>query len=145
MRTVKNGFIGFLVGFFLTTLLSQWLWLEMRINIGMLIPCCVILAILLGLRKRFSMNFPSVVLLQCLLFLAFLFAYNFQWAPLLVVPATLVREGLYLTSLSLKRANVLLGIVLVTGNVVWISSSTLWTPSFYWRDNIFLQDTGEGP
>ena len=120
MRIVKIGFVGFLVSFLLAVLLGQSVWLEMRVRVGMVIPWFVLLFIFWGLRKRLRTTFFSVLLLQGVLLLTFLVAYHFQWGALTVVPATLVREGLYLTSLGLRQANVVLVLILAAGNAAWL-------------------------
>ncbi len=117
---MKIGFVGFLVSFLLALLLSQNVWLEMRIQVGKLIPWLVLLCIFLGLRKNVNAGFPAVLLLQGVLLLTFLVVYQFQWSALTVIPATLMREGLYLASLSLRKANVVLVLILASGNVAWL-------------------------
>ena len=61
MRIVKIGFVGFLVSFLLAVLLSQSVWLEMRIHVGKLIPWLVLLCIFPGFaekrQRRFSRRF----------------------------------------------------------------------------------------
>ena len=64
--------------------------------------------------------FPPFLLLQGVLLLTFLVVYQFQWSALTVIPATLMREGIYLTSLSLRKANAVLVLILAAGNVSWM-------------------------
>lgn len=120
MRIVKIGFVGFLVSFLFVLLLSQSVWLEMRIHVGKLIPWLVFLFIVLGLRKNVNAGFFAVLLLQGILLSTFLVVYQFQWSALTVIPATLMREGIYLTSLSLRKANAVLVLILAVGNVAWM-------------------------
>ena len=117
MRIVKTGFVGFLVGLLLAALLSQSVWLEMRIHVGKLIPWVTVVSIFLGLRKKVDSSFLVVLLLQGVLLLTFLFVYHFQWGALRVIPASLMREGIYLTGLSLQQANVVLVLLLAAGNL----------------------------
>ena len=120
MRIVKIGFVGFLVSFLLALLLSQNVWIEMRIHVGNIIPWLVLLFIFRDMRKKLDASFRLVLLLQGLFLLAFLAVYQFQWSALTVIPATLMREGLYWTSLSLQKANVILVLILAAGNLAWI-------------------------
>lgn len=125
MRIVKIGFMGFLVGFLLAVLLSQSVWLEMRIHVGKLIPWVVVILTFLGFRKKVNASFSVVLLLQGCLLLTFLVVYHFQWGALRVIPASLMREGLYLTRLSLEQANVLLVLTLAAGNLAGMIPSHL--------------------
>ncbi|MDR3566547.1 MAG: hypothetical protein P4L43_00810 [Syntrophobacteraceae bacterium] len=121
MRIVKIVFVGFLVSFLLTGLLSQSVWLEMRIHVGNLLPWLALPFIFRGLRKNAQPSFAAVLLLQGTLLLTFLVIYRFQWDALAAIPATLMREALYRTGLSLERANAVLVLILAAGNLSWVN------------------------
>ena len=112
--------MGFLVGFFLTVAARQSVWLEMHVNTGVVVPITVLL-FAFGFRKKLPIHSPVVVFLELLLLFVFLLAYRFEWLALSVVPASLLREGLYATNLSLSQANVILGLIFLAGNVAWVA------------------------
>ena len=108
------------MSFLLALLLSQNVWLEMRIHVGKLIPWLMLLYILWGFRKNVNVGFPAVLLLEGVLLSTFLVVYQFQWSALTVIPASLMCEGIYLASLSPWKANVVLVGILAAGNVAWM-------------------------
>ena len=118
MSIAKTGFLGFLAGFFLALVLCQWVWLEMRVNIGLLIPVCMLLFVLVGFRRNLSLGFSSLLLIEGALALTLMVVYGFDITAFLIVPAALIRDGFYCRALSLERMNVILIIILLVGNTL---------------------------
>jgi hypothetical protein len=117
MRIIRTGFTGFLAGIFIALLLYQWVWLEMRVKVGMVIPIGVVFFILMDIKGMLKIN-SLPFLLEGILVLAFLFIYRSQLDAFLVVPATLIREGFFLGGFGLKVINTSLASVLLGGNLV---------------------------
>ena len=109
---ITRGFAGFLAGLILAILLGHWVWLEMRLNVGLAIPLCTILFILAGLGGG-----GFVFLLDAVLVVVFLSLYGFRAGAAAIVPATLVREGFLASHPSLGWVNVILGILFSVGNL----------------------------
>ena len=121
MRMAKSGFLGFLAGFFLALMLYQWVWLEMRVNVGRLIPVCMLLFVLLGFRRNLSLGFSSLLLIEGALTVTLMVVYGFDVTAFLIVPAALIREGFSCQALSLDQMNVILIVTLLAGNALWVA------------------------
>ena len=71
------------------------------------------------------MRLAPLLLLQ-LLGLALLFStYGFSSSTILIVPASLFRDGFHLNSLSLLKMDLFLGCFLGVANAVWIYSAAM--------------------
>ena len=112
----RGALFGFVLGLLLSLLAGSWVWLEMRVNVGLLIPGMALacLAVAAGWRHLFPYRF--FVLLQLLLFAAFIILYGFDPVALRVVPASFFRQGIQAPVMSLDAANVVLGLILTVGN-----------------------------
>ncbi len=113
---VRGALFGFVLGLLLSLLAGSWVWLEMRANVGLLIPGMALacLAAAAGWEHLFPYRF--FVLLQLLLFAAFVTLYGFDPVALRVLPASFFRQGLQAPVMSLDAANVVLGLILTVGN-----------------------------
>jgi hypothetical protein len=121
-RIIKGGFSGIILGYIIALLLSQWLWLEMRLNIGAIVPGSAVLFVLLALWKKFTIPYSLLLLFEAILLVTFLSIYGFQLGALLTVPACLLREGCNITSVDSHQINMVLGAALLLGNFAWIFS-----------------------
>lgn len=113
--------LGFLAGGLSALLASRSIWLEMRINTGLLLPLGLVLGALAGLRGRACLARRRLWLWEALLLLAGAGLLGFDWPALQVVPACLLREGCLLPRLSLGQANALLVAGLLAGNALWFA------------------------
>ncbi|MFH1033456.1 MAG: hypothetical protein V1806_03030 [Pseudomonadota bacterium] len=112
--------LGLLAGGLLALLASESVWLEMRVNTGLLLPLGALLGGLAGLRRPLGPARPWMLALQAALLLAAAWLLGFDLQAFLVVPACLLREGCHLPGLSLGTANAVLAAWLLTGNALWL-------------------------
>jgi hypothetical protein len=120
LRLMKAGLTGFVLGYLLALFLSQSVWLEMHLNLGMAVPTVTLGFILTASKKKVLLRFHVFLLLQAAAVLATLFLYRFDPGALRMIPACLFREGCGLASLSLLGSNLLIGFILLAGNGIWI-------------------------
>jgi len=123
MNVLKSGFVGIILGYILALLLVQWLWLEMRFNVGIIVPGSAVFCMLLAFWKRFTIHCSLLFILEFILLITFFSIYKFQLSAFLIIPACLLREGCYLNFLNLEKINIILGLTLLMGNFVWIPHS----------------------
>ncbi len=117
---VKAALTGLVVGYTLAFVLSLSVWLDMRVNLGHVIPACLVCFLLFHLVAKGRVRLMPFLLFE-LLALALLFAiYGLSASALLIVPASLFREGFHLDFLTLPRIDLLLLCVLAMANAVWI-------------------------
>ena len=122
IKFLEAGFVGLIAGYILALLLNRWVWLEMRINIGAIIPCSIVFFLILGFWKKFNISVRFLLCLEAISLLAFFSLYGFKLGALAFVPACLFREGCNVTSLDISSVNILLGVTLILGNSVIIFS-----------------------
>jgi len=126
INLLKGGLLGIVLGYFFALLLSRSVWVEMRFNLGFIIPVCTMACMLLFLWKRVWIRYPFFLFLELLLLIVFFLIYRFEPEALLVIPACLLREGCRLTSVSLYSTNIILAAILFAGNLVWIFHEVCW-------------------
>jgi hypothetical protein len=117
---LKAGLFGVVLGYFLALLLGRSVWLEMRFNIGLMIPVCTLACILFSVWKRITIRYSFFLFLELLTVVTFLFVYRFEMDAFLVIPGCLLREGCRLNFVGLGFINIFLGIILFAGNFIWI-------------------------
>ncbi|MBF0507599.1 MAG: hypothetical protein HQK57_01575 [Deltaproteobacteria bacterium] len=117
---VRLSAMGLIIGFLITILSNHWVWLDMRFNSGVIIPILVVLGGIIGLGTGLSVSFRVVLLLEAIFSAVWLIDYGFDLDALLVVPASLVRDGLRLRTLTLPEINLGLGLVVLAGNLAWL-------------------------
>ena len=122
---LKGGLSGFVLGYLLASLLGRSVWLEMRFNLGFAIPVCSLACILVSLWKRITIRYSVFLFLELLSGATFLFIYRFEMDALLIIPASLFREGFRLSSVRLGLINTILATILFAGNFLWILSRIL--------------------
>lgn len=120
VRVIKYAFVGFIFSYILAAALSNWIWLEMRLNVAASLPIGTVLGgLLLGLYWQLVLGPRTVLLAQGILLITMLISYGGDLGALLVLPAVLLREGFKLGSLSLQQLNILLIIIWLAGNGLW--------------------------
>jgi hypothetical protein len=117
---------GIVLGCFLALILGRSVWLEMRFNLGLMIPVCALVCMLLSHWKRVTIRYSLFLFVELLLLIAFFLICRYEPGALLVIPACLFREGCSLTSLSLDSINIVLGLILFAGNFIWIFHEIDW-------------------
>ena len=119
-RYLKAAFTGLVAGYCLALVLDRSVWLDMRVNIGHVLPISVTCFVLASATKKRPVRLTPFLLLE-LLALALLFAfYGFSSSTILIVPAGLFREGFHLNSFSLMKIDLFLLCLLGTVTAVWI-------------------------
>ncbi|HEX3030871.1 MAG TPA: ABC transporter substrate-binding protein [Bacillota bacterium] len=118
-RILKCGFTGLLYGYIISLLLSQWIWLEMRITVALAIPVGMLLGAVVGAfvgedNRVWGILLPEILLLACLGII-----YRGDLGALAVIPAILLREAFHLGQLDLQAVNIILVLVLIAGNLMW--------------------------
>jgi len=118
-RLIYNSFIW---GMLVSILAFQNTWLEMRMNIGIIIPIfmalCLIVGILLkkaGKEQLLSLSKAFTIINVLICTVMSLLVLGFE--RIQVVPASIVREGLKITYVSFDSMNIAL-LILVFGGVV---------------------------
>jgi len=72
IKFLKAGFLGLIIGYILAMLLNRWVWLEMRINIGAIIPGSIVFLFILAFWKKFNVSVRLLLCLEALFFAGFL-------------------------------------------------------------------------
>ncbi len=119
-RIIRYGFTGLLLGYFVSLILSQWIWLEMRFTVGLIIPAGLLAGAVCGAfikrgSKLWGLFIPEILLAVCLVVL-----YRGDLAALTVIPATLLREGIFLPEITIHAFDIILLSVLIGGNIIWL-------------------------
>ncbi len=122
---LKAPFTGLVIGFLFAFLLSRSVWLDMRFNIGHVIPISVAVSILFFALTRRSITLVSFLLLELLAVFLIFFIYGFSFSTILIVPAALFRDGFHLGFLSLPRISLGLLCLLGTANAVWMCAAAM--------------------
>jgi hypothetical protein len=112
--------IGFILGLGLAVLAGSFVWLDMRVNVGLLIPAATFLCPVFAYWKRKTFSYTLFLVGQALLFVVLIAVYGFDAGALWSVPACLLREGCYGAGLPLGAAGLVVGGILLGGNLLWI-------------------------
>ena len=118
MPMADGGFFGLVAGYLLALWLNQNVWLEMRVNVDLIIPAAVVLGLILGGWLQNAPSWRWLLLLEGGWLISFLWAYGPHAGALAFLPAEELREGLLLDSFNIMAANVILVVVMVFGNAV---------------------------
>ncbi len=116
----SSALIGFTLGLILAVLAGSRVWLEMRLNMGHLIPVVTVLCPVLTLWKGSAFSYAVFLMEQVVLLIILLAIYGFDAGALCSVPAYLFREGFHGNSLSLTTARVMVCGIFLGGNLLWI-------------------------
>lgn len=125
MRIVKLLYNGFIWGLLAAVLAFQNTWLEMRINIGYIIPLLIALVLISSLLTgtikhdfklidRLGLKFAMVNLVLCSIIAFIVLGFD----RLAVVPAAIVREGIKATGISFSIINTCIVAILLIGAAV---------------------------
>ena len=105
----------------ITVMLSQNEWLDMRINTGIIFfATALVLTLLFVLTKKFNtfkMSLLSLVITSSGLL------YILGLEGLLIIPASIIREGLMQHNLSFNVINIALAVAVITGFVIILLTS----------------------
>jgi hypothetical protein len=112
----RGTLFGFILGLLLSLLAGSWVWLEMRVNVGLLIPGMTIVCLATAAEWGNQFPYRFLVLLQLISIVVFIALYGFDPVALRVVPASFFREGFQAPAMSLDAANIALGVILTAGN-----------------------------
>lgn len=115
----RYGFTGFLAGLLLAIILSQWVWLEMRVSLGLIVPVGIVIGAVTGAFARSSNGLWGLLVPETAVAGLLVFLYRGDLAALTVIPAALLREGIFWPQLSLRAVNIVLVFLLAAGNLVW--------------------------
>ena len=118
----RAALIGFTLGFVLAVPVGSWVWLEMRVNVGLLIPAATFLCPVFACWKRKAFPYSLFLMGQVLLFIILLAIYGFDAGALWAIPASLFREGFHGTGLTLATAGLMVGGIFLGGNFLWMFS-----------------------
>lgn len=115
---IYNGFIW---GLLAAVLITRNLWLDMRISVGLIIPTIMLITIIGGLiagnKLIKTSGFTLVNLIICFILIFLVLGAK----RLAVVPASIIRETINMTSISFSVINWVLLISLALGLIViWI-------------------------
>ena len=121
MKFVVLIYNGLIWGMLVAVMATRNLWLDMRIEVGLIIPTVILISIIGGLiagnKLIKSPGFALANLILCFI-LTFLVLGTKRLA---VVPASIIRETIYMTSLGFSVINWGLIMALILGLIViWI-------------------------
>jgi hypothetical protein len=117
----QAGLVGLIAGFTPALALSQWVWLEMRVNTGLIIPAGALTAVLLAARLQARPRPAWLLTADGLLAVTLLACFGRQWDAWLYMPAHLLREGCLLQKVPLGAVNWALGTLLLLGHLLWLA------------------------
>ena len=112
LKGLYSGICGILAGLIFSMALSQWVWLSMRFNIGLLIPLCTLIGMIISIKIN-SIKPVLPLFLEGVLLVTILVIYG-SLSPIFTIPSSLLRDGIYL-DLTLKTMNAILITILFFG------------------------------
>ncbi len=129
MKILRLAFIGLLAGFILSILADRSVWLEMRVNTGLLLPLAAVLTIIAGAFSTRQVPAIAAIGMEIFLVCLLLLGYGCDPDALLIVPASTFKEGFFLSAFDVRTLNVILAAVFLVGNGVLLSPGS----SRHWR------------
>ena len=122
MRYFILVYNGLLCGMLAAVLATRSFWLDMRINAGLIIPVVILITVIAGLlaknKLRMTPEFTLVNFVLCLILVFFALGMK----RLAVIPASIIRESINMSSLSFSFINWVLIISLTLGLVIILTS-----------------------
>jgi hypothetical protein len=115
-RFLRSAYMGMTAGFLVVMLLTQWLWLEMRVNISLALPLSTLAGLLFPVFFKKAPGAGEALIAQLLCILIFFYFFNCDIQALWVVPATWFREGFCLHSVSIHVINLAAAGIFIVGN-----------------------------
>ena len=124
MRYFILVYNGLLWGLLAAVLATRSLWLDMRINAGLIIPVVILMTIIAGLiannKLRITPEFTLVNLVFCFTLIFFVLGIK----RLAVIPASIIRESINMSGLSFSFINWVLIIFLTLGLIIILTGRT---------------------
>jgi hypothetical protein len=116
---------GLVVGYCLAILLGRSVWLEMRVNVGHVLPLSTVFFLLVfGSRSR-PMRLSWFLFFEGLAAVLLFSTYGLSWSTIIIVPAGLFRDGFHLRFLSLAKIDLFLLCFLGAAKAFWIHSAII--------------------
>ncbi len=120
VRILRFAFLGLVAGFILAVLADRSVWLEMRLDTGLLLPAATGIAAVAGSFSGRQVPAAAFLGLELLLVLVLLAGYGFSPGPLRTMPASIFREGFFLGDLALRQVNDILIVLLALVNGLFL-------------------------
>ena len=115
LNAVSSALIGLNQGFFLALIMVQWTWLELRVNIGLLILLGLFIGLMYGLMKSVQRPILWGGASVTLLLSSGLMISRGKLESMQILMGSVFREGILISSLSLNVATFLIvGIIVLT-------------------------------
>jgi hypothetical protein len=113
---------GFILGFLFSILAFQNQWLEMRINVGLIIFLTIFISIILYiitlLKKKVIYIKKLRVFTLCSLFSSFIITFLILGSKrIITLPASILRESMGLTQVSFGTFNIIILLIILIGIV----------------------------
>jgi hypothetical protein len=121
----KAALTGLVAGYCVALLLGRSVWLEMRVNIGHVLPLSVACFVLAFANRKRPMRLTWFLLFELLAPVLLFSVYGFSSSTILIVPASFFRDGFHLDSLSLLKIDLFLLCFLGMANAVWIYGAAM--------------------
>ncbi len=121
MKILRLTFIGLLAGFILSILAGRSVWLEMRVNTGLLLPLVAVITIITGTFSTRQVPVMAAIGMEIFLVCLLLFVYGWDLHALLIIPASTFKEGFFLSAFDVRTLDGILAAVFLIGNGVLLS------------------------
>lgn len=105
LKYLESTLFGLSFGMLISLLLSLSIWIEMRINTAYTIPFCAAISILGLIKSKKEISRTLLLLPLAGFIMAFSAVYGIKTGAWLVIPAALLRDGLFLEFLTLSQIN----------------------------------------
>ncbi|HNX22516.1 MAG TPA: hypothetical protein PKG60_00610 [Spirochaetota bacterium] len=114
----KSIFTGFIAGNIIAMIFNQWIFLEMRVNIALVIPLSTFIVLIVYHFSRIKFHLTVIFFLELIFGLLVFLLYNFSVESYRIIPASMFREGFHLNSLSLGEVNAVILLIFVIANFI---------------------------
>ena len=121
MKILRLAFIGLLAGFILSILAGRSVWLEMRVNTGLLLPLAAVITIIAGTFSTRQVPAMAAIGMEIFLVCLLLLVYGCDPQALLIIPASSFKEGFFLSAFDVRTLNGILAAVFLVGNAILLS------------------------
>lgn len=91
----------------------------MRVNVSVIISSLTVTGLIAGIFKKNSPQNYVFYILELILVSIFVILYR-DIDVFSVIPGIMLREGFFLSFISLAQANILLTVIMISANVLWI-------------------------
>lgn len=122
---LKGCLTGMTAGLLFALLSASCVWLEMRINTGLMIPVMTLVCLATAVWKGNIFNYKIFLFPQALLAITFVLIYGFDLTALRVVPACLFREGFQMADMSLDVVNIIMVSAFLVGDVLLLGEAVM--------------------